>query len=80
MPTVKKSQSKPRGPSLKEKNAKLNRENNELRRELQAAQPRPHRSAGAADRHERDTARDRQLADKPSACARYNGGNCREAL
>ena len=36
MPTTKKSQSKPRRPSLKEKNAKLNRENNELRRELQA--------------------------------------------
>ena len=36
MPTVKKSQSKPRRPSLKETNAKLSRENNELRRELQA--------------------------------------------
>ena len=36
MPTAKKSTSKPRGPSLKEQNAKLNRENNELRRELQA--------------------------------------------
>ncbi len=36
MPTAKKSQSKPRRPSLKETNAKLNRENNELRRELQA--------------------------------------------
>ena len=36
MPTVKKSPSKPRRPSLKETNAKLNRENNELRRELQA--------------------------------------------
>jgi GAF domain-containing protein len=36
MPTAKKSQSKPRRPSLKETNAKLSRENNELRRELQA--------------------------------------------
>jgi two-component system, NtrC family, sensor kinase len=36
MPTAKKSQSKPRRPSLKETNAKLSRENNELRRKLQA--------------------------------------------
>ena len=36
MPTAKKSPSKPRRPSLKETNAKLNRENNELRRELEA--------------------------------------------
>ena len=36
MPTAKKSQSKPRRPSLKETNAKLNRENKELRRKLQA--------------------------------------------
>ena len=36
MPTAKKSQSKPRRSSLKEQNAKLTRENNELRRKLQA--------------------------------------------
>ena len=36
MATAKKSTSKPRGPSLKQQNAKLCRENNELRRELQA--------------------------------------------
>ena len=36
MPTAKKSQSKPRLPSLKETNLKLGRENKELRRELEA--------------------------------------------
>ena len=51
MATAKKSTSKPRRPSLKETNAKLSRENNELRRELQARDRRPHRGFRAADRN-----------------------------
>ena len=45
-----------------------------------SAQPRPHRSAGAADRDERDPARDQPVADRCAARVRHDRGSSAEAV